>query len=100
MEKDIQSSFDASSHAPLATHGSLPPNFEQHTRGIGSKPIHTMGCRSGGLGKHGQGVPTPIELENRPQEQDLDILRLHYKIQVTLPMSRYYFTRSRPCTIY
>jgi hypothetical protein len=67
LQMDIQSSFYATfSHPLLATHDQLSHEFEKHTKGFSFRVLHQMD--SDGLGEHGQGIVTCIELGRRPEQ--------------------------------
>ena len=62
------------SHAQLDTRESSPPNFEHHTKVISSILCHHMDYISGGIGKHGHGIVTPIEPKIGPLKSKLGYL--------------------------
>lgn len=47
--------------------------FEVHTKGFGSKMMAKMGFVGGGLGKDGQGMSEPIEVNMRPKSLGLGV---------------------------
>jgi hypothetical protein len=65
--------------AQLATHKLYSPDFEKHTKGVGSKLLNKMGNNSGGLREYGQGIITPIDPKRRPVRENLGY------VEITLP---------------
>ena len=49
--------------------------FENHTTGIGSKPLKRMGYEGKGLCINGQGIVNPIKVEELPRQAGLGYVR-------------------------
>jgi len=50
--------------------------FENHTRGIGSKLLKRMGYEGKGMGINGQGIVSPIKVEELPRQVGLGYVRM------------------------
>jgi hypothetical protein len=88
LQKDLQRALASNTAFALLTTLELPsPAFELHTRGIGSKLMHKMGCTYGDLGKNGQGISHPIHPVMRPTKYGLGFVGTSFPLASCLHIS-------------